>query len=161
MPMKKSGGKAPPSKCLAQRSVPYLPSFRNSCLGTHSSKLRFAPITVRMTRSRYRIYETEYPFFMTCTRLRRAGRFDRMRQSNVIAAKRDRSGHGEPRIDRRPGSGKTLSYERPACGTLSEALKSLMPGTAPRMMKLEDFSRMRSHNGVQFTLYLAGMPFSP
>ncbi len=36
-------------------------------LGMHSPKLRFASTTLPMTRTRYRIYDNDYPHFMTCT----------------------------------------------------------------------------------------------
>jgi putative transposase len=53
------------SRSIWQNSLAELvPKLR---LGTHSPKLRFASITHPMTRTRYRIYDDEFPHFMTCT----------------------------------------------------------------------------------------------
>jgi hypothetical protein len=53
-------------KAVTDRLCQISPLVPKLCLGTHSPKLRFAYNTA-MTRTRHRIFETEYPYFMTCT----------------------------------------------------------------------------------------------
>jgi REP element-mobilizing transposase RayT len=51
---------------VAEGIIFLYPLVPKLCLGTHSPKLCFA-IPYSHDRSRYRIFETEYPYCMTCT----------------------------------------------------------------------------------------------
>jgi hypothetical protein len=61
------------------------PSYPSSCLGTHPPVADSASLQhVSMTRSRYRIFETEYPYFLTSTLVGWLPVFTRPEAANIV-----------------------------------------------------------------------------